>query len=80
MNNSDSKNIIKQEWFISNGLDFNNIPQPIDDWRLIDKGSIIPTCGGKYADQPYIIQTDDGAWLCTVTTGQGREGQSGPYR
>ncbi len=32
-----------------------------------------------YADQPYIVQTDDGAWLCTVTTGRGREGASSQH-
>jgi len=49
------------------------------DWRLIDNGSIIPTPGAEYADQPYIVQTDDGAWLCTVTIGHGKEGQSGQH-
>ena len=32
-----------------------------------------------YSDQPYILKTDDGAWLCILTTGAGREGQSGQY-
>lgn len=34
---------------------------------------------GYYADQPYIVQTDDGAWLCVVTTGSGHEGVPGQH-
>ncbi len=45
------------------------------DSRHISLGRNIPTQG--YADQPYIVQTDDGAWLCVMTTGAGREGESG---
>lgn len=47
------------------------------DWRDIRNGDVIPT--KSYADQPYIIQTDDGAWLCIVTTGAGHEGQPGQH-
>ena len=36
----------------------------------------IPTA--TYSDQPYIVKTDDGAWLCCVTTGAGHEGAAGP--
>jgi hypothetical protein len=32
-----------------------------------------------YADQPYIVRTDDGAWLCVVTTGTGSEGEPGQH-
>ncbi len=32
-----------------------------------------------YADQPYIVKTDDGAWLCVMTTGQGVEGATGQH-
>lgn len=49
----------------------------IPDWRNIRKGSVIPT--KSYADQPYVVQTDDGAWLCVVTTGAGEEGQPGQH-
>ena len=45
------------------------------DWRNIETGGEIPT--KTYADQPYILQTDDGAWLCILTTGAGREGEPG---
>jgi hypothetical protein len=47
------------------------------DWRDIRQGREIPT--ETYADQPYIVQTDDGAWLVCVTTGAGREGESGQH-
>jgi hypothetical protein len=47
----------------------------VADPRHISLGRIIP--GKGYADQPYIVQTDDGAWLCVMTTGSGREGEPG---
>jgi hypothetical protein len=47
------------------------------DWRDIRNGAEIPT--ESYSDQPYIVTTDDNAWLCAVTTGQGHEGQSGQH-
>ena len=42
------------------------------DWRNIRNGLPIP--GGHYCDQPYVVQTDDGAWLCVMTSAQGAEG------
>lgn len=48
-----------------------------EDWRNIVTGSEIPT--ETYSDQPYIIKTDDGAWLCCVTTGSGLEGEPGQH-
>ena len=47
------------------------------DPRDICAGWEIPSEG--YCDQPYVVQTDDGAWLCTMTTGPGREGQRGQH-
>ena len=47
------------------------------DRRNIKTGWEIPT--ETYSDQPYIVRTDDGAWLCVVTTGAGREGQPGQH-
>ncbi len=47
------------------------------DPRAITSGHRIPTEG--YADQPYIVRTDDGAWLCAVTTGKGQEGEPGQH-
>lgn len=47
------------------------------DWRHITRGSVIPD--ESYADQPYIVKTDDGAWLCVLTTGKGVEGAGGQH-
>jgi len=47
------------------------------DPRNITSGREIPSEG--YCDQPYITVTDDGAWLCAMTTGAGREGQPGQH-
>ncbi|MEZ5401574.1 MAG: exo-alpha-sialidase [Bryobacteraceae bacterium] len=47
------------------------------DPRNITSGSVIPDEG--YADQPYIVKTDDGAWLCVITTGPGQEGAGGQH-
>jgi hypothetical protein len=49
-------------------------PEPVDA-RDIRTGWEIPTL--TYSDQPFIVKTDDGAWLCAVTTGVGHEGQPG---
>lgn len=50
---------------------------PVSDPRHISNGWNIPSEG--YADQPYIVKTDDGAWLCVMTTGVGREGAGGQH-
>lgn len=47
------------------------------DNRNVKNGRLIPT--SSYSDQPYLIETDDGAWLCCVTTGDGIEGQHGQH-
>ena len=47
------------------------------DTRLLSTGTLIPT--RTYCDQPYIVRTDDGAWLCCVTTGAGHEGEPGQH-
>ncbi len=52
-------------------------PLAAQDPRNIRTGLEIPT--ETYADQPYVVQTDDGAWLCVLTTGSGREGQQGQH-
>lgn len=49
----------------------------IPDPRHIAHGWVIPSEG--YADQPYIVPTDDGAWLCVITTGRGSEGAPGQH-
>ena len=47
------------------------------DPRHIANGFEIPS--ETYADQPYIVTTDDGAWLCVMTTGSGHEGDTGQH-
>ncbi len=47
------------------------------DMRNIRHGLPIPA--KNYCDQPYIVITPDGNWLCTLTTGKGEEGQPGQH-
>ena len=47
------------------------------DPRRLQSGLEIPT--EAYSDQPYLVKTGDGAWLLTVTTGVGREGEHGQH-
>lgn len=51
--------------------------QAQEDWRNIVTGATIPD--ESYSDQPYIVKTDDNAWLCVMTTGSGHEGASGQH-
>ena len=37
------------------------------DYRNIENGMVIGEY--RYSDQPYIIETEDGAWLCVMTAG-----------
>ena len=50
------------------------IPQ---NWRNITSGWTIPD--EEYADQPYIVKCDDGAWLCVITTSDGHEGATSQH-
>lgn len=45
--------------------------------RNIKTGLVIPD--ETYSDQPYLVKTADGAWLCVLTTGTGHEGASGQH-
>lgn len=47
------------------------------DWRNIHTGNSIPDEG--YCDQPYVVVNADGSWTCVLTTGKGREGDSGQH-
>ena len=47
------------------------------DPRDIANGWEIPSEG--YCDQPYVVKTLDGAWLCVMTTGTGEEGDTGQH-
>ena len=48
-----------------------------EDARDIVTGLRIPDEG--YCDQPYVVVTAEGHWLCTLTTGTGHEGQGGQH-
>ncbi len=50
---------------------------PTSDWRNIKTGFVIPDEG--YSDQPYVVITNDGNWLCVMTTGKGVEGEGGQH-
>ncbi|MBN9661967.1 MAG: exo-alpha-sialidase [Acidobacteria bacterium] len=47
------------------------------DWRNVKNGWQIPREG--YSDQPYVVVTRDGNWLCVLTTGRGVEGEPGQH-
>lgn len=49
-------------------------PAQVPDWRRFSEGYEIPD--ENYSDQPYVVITRDGAWLCVLTTGTGVEGES----
>ena len=51
--------------------------QQTADSRNITSGFEIPKEG--YVDQPYIVVTNDGNWLCVLTTGRGVEGEPGQH-
>ena len=61
----------------------NGLPWvPLDDGAGVDPRHIVhgdPIPCRRYADQPYIVKTGDGAWLCCLTTGRGEEGQPGQH-
>ena len=47
------------------------------NWRNIASGWTIPD--EDYADQPYIVKADDGAWVCVITTAGGHEGATSQH-
>src|SRR5512145_2890633 len=49
----------------------------VSDPRNIKNGWVIPDEG--YSDQPYVVTTNDGKWLCLMTTGKGVEGEGGQH-
>ncbi len=53
-----------------------NASGPVD-MRRTQTGNVIPSEG--YCDQPYVIETNDGIWLCVMTTGTGHEGDPGQH-
>src|SRR4051812_35250925 len=54
-----------------------DVRNEVADSRNIRAGRPIPDEG--YCDQPYVVLTDDGQWLCVMTTGRGVEGQAGQH-
>jgi hypothetical protein len=48
-----------------------------DDPRDIANG--LPIVSEGYCDQPYVVVTRDGNWLCVLTTGKGKEGDRGQH-
>lgn len=48
-----------------------------ENWRNIASGWTIPD--EEYADQPYLVKCDDGAWLCVITTSDGHEGATSQH-
>src|SRR5512139_506570 len=51
--------------------------QSAPDPRNFVNGNRIPVEG--YADQPRIVVTKDGTWVCVLTTGPGVEGAEGQH-
>jgi hypothetical protein len=49
------------------------LPAQTPDPRSVRAGWPIPD--ENYSDQPYVVVTGDGNWLCVMTTGQGVEGR-----
>ncbi|MBD3184152.1 hypothetical protein GF312_17845 [Candidatus Poribacteria bacterium] len=47
------------------------------DMRNVNTGMEIPSV--NYADQPYVVITPKGEWVCILTTGSGREGSKGQH-
>lgn len=47
------------------------------DPRNISNGYHIPA--ENYTDQPYVVVTSNGEWVCVLTTGAGLEGQHGQH-
>ena len=52
-------------------------PLAARDPRNVRTGRRIPD--ENYCDQPYVVITKQGHWLCTMTTGPGREGHHGQH-
>jgi len=47
------------------------------DMRDIRTGHVIPDEG--HCDQPYVVISDDGNWLCMLTTAGGTEGPTNSH-
>lgn len=72
-----NKRIIGLACLLVSGLLCTTRSNAQQDSRNIKTGLIIPD--ESYSDQPYIVKTNDGAWLCVLTTGESHEGESGQH-
>lgn len=50
---------------------------PLPDPRNFANGRLVPV--ENYCDQPRILATRDGTWICLLTTGPGSEGANGEH-
>jgi len=50
-----------------------------NDSRHVDTGLPIPTKGAAYLDQPYVVKTKSGKWLCMMTLGTLGEMEKASY-
>jgi len=75
---SESVNLLKMDRFVkANESNSNRLINKDSDLRNINTGIEIPA--ENYVDQPYIVITKNGNWLCVYTTGQGEEGAKGQH-
>jgi hypothetical protein len=76
-----SKVLYGSSGIFADGKDGGNTPpgsgSHSDDPRNIVNGWEIPR--ENYSDQPYVVITKDGNWLCVLTTGIGVEGIAGQH-
>ena len=69
-------------WITLVAIGFTSLPASMtvaetSDPRDVSNGHIIPDEG--YCDQPYVVVLPSGKWLCVLTTGAGKEGQTGQH-
>ncbi len=62
---------------VAHGFAWDAAEPVSQDSRNLRAGLKIPDEG--YCDQPYIVVTPEGHWVCTMTTGPGREGEKGQH-
>lgn len=59
------------------GCNRDSFAQSIDKRDIRNAVSEIPD--ENYCDQPYLLKTNSGAWLCVMTTGPGEESNKGQH-
>ncbi len=63
--------------FVSQAVGGQPASNAAPDPRNVKNGFVIPDEG--YCDQPYVVVTRSGKWLCVLTTGAGKEGDVGQH-